>query len=264
MQFPVQIAREIEGYRLRELTRRQAPSRVVTLSKPGRPSLVLKIAPELVPEERRLRWLKDKLPVPKVVCIASQGDTDYLLMTKLPGKDGSDDRVHRDGARFVELLAHSLRTVHAIPTADCPFSAPVDSLLEIAQQRVSQGVLETSDFPAHYHGRSPRELLQQLHALRPSATGTVFTHGDASLPNFLFHRGQVSGFIDLGLAGISDPYRDLALAARSLTRNTGSKWVHPFLEAYGAPVDHLRLEFFILLDVFVGAIHVNTAPLSRP
>jgi aminoglycoside phosphotransferase len=252
-EFPDPIAQEIQGYRRHELSRRQAPSTVVMLSKPGRPSLVLKIAPGLVPEERRLRWLKDKLPVPEVVATASQDGTDYLLMTRLPGVDGSDDRVHRDGGRFVELLAEALRTVHAVPTADCPFSATVDSLLEIAEQRVSQGVLETSDFPAHYLGRSPRELLQALHELRLSDEGAVFTHGDASLPNVLFHRGQVSGFIDLGLAGIADPYRDLGLAARSLTRNMGGKWVRPFLEAYGAPMDERRIEFFILLDVFVGA-----------
>lgn len=175
-------------------------------------------------------------------------------MTKLPGRDGNDDRVIRGGMQFVELLAHALRTVHALPTTDCPFSAPVDSLLEIAEDRVSRGALQSSDFPAHYLGRPPRELLQALHELRPGDEGAVFTHGDASLPNLLFHRGQVSGYIDLGLAGVADPYRDLALAARSLTRNMGGKWVRPFLEAYGAPMDEPRLEFFILLDEFIGAL----------
>lgn len=143
--------------------------------------------------------------------------------------------------------------MHALPTSDCPFSASVDDLLAIAEQRVRQGVLSAGDFPSHYLGRSPRELLEVLHDLRPRDEGAVFTHGDASLPNFLFHRGQVRGYIDLGLAGVADPYRDLGLAARSLTRNMGGKWVRPFLEAYGAPMDEPRLEFFILLDVFVGA-----------
>ncbi len=254
MQFPPPIAREIHGYRLHELARWQAPSRVLLLSKPGRRSMVLKIGPDLVPEEQRLRWLRDKLAVPDVVAIASRDGTDYLLMTKLPGRDGSDDRVHRNGQRFIAFLARALRTVHGVPIADCPFSASIESLLEIAEQRVSRGVLSASDFPAHYLGRSPRELLQALQELRPGDGDMVFTHGDASLPNFLFHRGQVSGYIDLGLAGIADPYRDLALAARSLTRNMGGKWVRPFLRAYGAPMDERRLEFFILLDNFVGAL----------
>jgi len=254
LQLPETIAREIAGYRLQELPRRHAPSTVVMLSKPGRRSMVLKIGRDLVPEARRLRWLKGRLPVPEVVDIASQDSTDYLLMTKLPGRDGSDERVQRDGARFVELLAEALRTMHGIPIADCPFPAGTDDLLAIAERRVSEGVLGASDFPAHYLGRSPRELLQALRDLRPGDEGAVFTHGDASLPNFLFHRGQVSGYIDLGLAGIADPYRDLGLAARSLTRNMGGKWVRPFLRAYGAPMDERRLEFFILLDEFVGAL----------
>lgn len=253
VQFPDQIAQEIDGYRLHELVRRQAPSTIVMLSKPGRRSMVLKIGRDLVAEERRLRWLKGRLLVPDVVAIAGQDGTDYLLMTKLPGRDGSDDRVHRDGKPFIELLAEALRTVHGTPIADCPFSATIDDLLDIAERRVSDGTLTADDFPPHYFGRSPRELLRALHELRPGDRGAVLTHGDASLPNVLFHRGQVSGFIDLGLAGISDPYRDLALAARSLTRNMGGKWIHPFLQAYGAPMDEPRLEFFILLDVFVGA-----------
>lgn len=252
MQLPDPIARETQGYRFQEIVRRSAPSTVVVVSKPGRRSLVLKIGRDLVAEEQRLRWLRGKLPVPEVVAFANEGDTDYLLMTKLPGRDGSNARVQRDGARFVELLAGALRTVHAIPTADCPFVATVDSLLEIAERRVSDGTLTAGDFPAHYLGRSPDELLRLLRELRPGDEGAVFTHGDASLPNFLVQHGRVSGFIDLGLAGVADPWRDLALAARSLTRNMGGKWVRPFLEAYGVPMDEPRLEFFILLDEFSG------------
>lgn len=184
---------------------RNAPSTVVMLTTPGRRSLVLKIGRDLVPEQRRLGWLKGKLPVPEVVAFASQNGKDYLLMTKLPGRDGSDGRVIRGGMQVVELLAHALRTVHDIPIADCPFSATIEDLLAIAERRVSQEELEVSDFPARYLGRSPRELLQTLHHLRPGDEGRVVVHGDASLPNFLFHRGEVSGFIDLGLAGISDP-----------------------------------------------------------
>lgn len=252
--FPGPIAQEIEGYRRREIVRRRAPSTVVMLSRPGRHSLVLKIGRNLDPEARRLRWLKGRLPVPEVVAVASEDGTDYLLMTKLPGRDGSDARAYRDGGRFIELLAHALRTVHAIPIAGCPFPAGIDRLLEIAERRVGEGILEPSDFPAHYLGRSPDELLGLLHQLRPRDEAAVFVHGDASLPNFLVHRGRVSGFIDLGLAGIADPYRDLAVAAQSLTRNMGGKWVRPFLQAYGAPMDEPRIEFFNLLDDFIGAL----------
>lgn len=89
LHLPDTIAREIQGYRLHELTRRHAPSTVVMLSKPGRRSMVLKIGRHLVPEARRLQWLTGRLPVPNVVAIADQDGTDYLLMTRLPGRDGS-------------------------------------------------------------------------------------------------------------------------------------------------------------------------------
>jgi aminoglycoside 3'-phosphotransferase-2 len=252
--FPDPITRELRGYRLQEIVRRQRVSDVAIASRPGRRSLVLKIGRDLAPEMRRLAWLRGRLPVPEVVAFAGDGGSDFLLMTKLPGRDGSDARTYRDGARFIALLAGALRTVHAVPVDGCPFAAPVDDLLAIAEQRVNDGTLTADDFDARYLWRSPREMLRLLHDLRPGAEGAAFTHGDASLPNVLFHRGAVSGFIDLGLAGVADPWRDLALAARSLTRNMGGRWVRPFLEAYGAPLDEPRIEFFILLDEFTGAL----------
>lgn len=256
MQLPDAIARAIQGYQTHDLDRRRAPSRVVILRKPGTRSLVLKIGPNLGPEAERLDWLQGKLPVPEVRAFASHEATDYLLMTKLPGIDGSDDRAVRGGARFVALLANTLRTIHALPAEDCPFVATVDDLLEIAGQRARDGMWAAEDFPAHYLERSPTELLADLHRLCPCDArdeDVVFTHGDASLPNFLVDKGQLSGIIDLGLAGVSDRYRDLSLAARSLTQNMGRRWVRPFFEAYGAGQDELRIEFFILLDEFVGA-----------
>lgn len=251
--FPEPIARHTQGYRFHELARRTAPSVVVIASKPGQRSLVLKIGPNLGPEAERLRWLHGRLPVPAVRAFASEDGTHYLLMTKLPGIDGSDERINRTGESFVALLAQTLRTIHALPVGDCPFIATTDDLLEIAEQRVRDGLLRADDFSARYLGRSPRALLDDLRELRPPESGAVFTHGDPSLPNFLVERGQLSGVIDLGLAGVSDPYRDLATAAESLTRNMGGKWVRPFFEAYGAVYDERRIAFFNLLDEFVGA-----------
>lgn len=253
MEIPDEILQKIQGYDVRDMPRWSAPSAVSELRSPGRPTLILKVGPDLAPEERRLRWLAGLLPVPTVLAAASRDDTDYLLMTKIPGADGSDERLLRKDSRFVELVADALRTVHSVPVADCPFDASVERLLEVAERRVSQGVLRAHHFPSRYLGRSPRELLDILKQLRPSDEAAVFTHGDPSLVNILFHRDRVSGIIDLGLAGISDPYRDLGIAARSLTLNMGGRWVRPFLQAYGASPDHLRLEFFALLDEFVMA-----------
>lgn len=68
---------------------------------------------------------------------------------------------------------------------------------------------------------------------------SVFIHGDACLPNFIFHNGELSGIIDLGDAGIGDRENDLAAAVWSLDFNFGPGLGVPFLTAYGlqSPTD---------------------------
>ncbi|GAC1535846.1 MAG: hypothetical protein NVS2B7_05120 [Herpetosiphon sp.] len=79
----------------------------------------------------------------------------------------------------------------------------------------------------------------------------MFTHGDFCLPNIVIHNGQVGGFIDVGRAGVGDPFRDLALCARSIAFNFGRAWVPVFFAAYGLPrPEPARLAFFRLLDEF--------------
>ena len=61
----------------------------------------------------------------------------------------------------------------------------------------------------------------------------------------------MSGFVDLGRAGVGDRYRDLALAQRSLIRNCGAVWVPFFFTEYGLPQpDEAKLTFYQLLDEF--------------
>ena len=38
--------------------------------------------------------------------------------------------------------------------------------------------------------------------------------------------------------------------ARSIAFGLGQEWVAPFLDRYGAPLDHSRMEFYRLLDEF--------------
>jgi aminoglycoside phosphotransferase len=78
----------------------------------------------------------------------------------------------------------------------------------------------------------------------------VFTHGDYCLPNIMLKDGAVSGFLDLGRAGIADRYTDLALAARSIRHNMGDeRLVNLFFHAYGlGEVDWRKVDYYILLD----------------
>lgn len=84
------------------------------------------------------------------------------------------------------------------------------------------------------------QALQLIHSLDitdcpfgEKREGHVFSHGDATLPNFIFHNNKLQGIIDLGHAGIKDPTVDLAAAIWSLNHNCGKGYGVVLLEAYG-------------------------------
>lgn len=249
--LPPTIARATRGYRRTDLRRWRSPSHVVLLDADQRTPLVLKIAPSLVDDFHRRRWIRRTLPCPEGVAFDTEDGVDYLLMTQLPGSDGTDIHEQLDHGRFVDGLASALRTFHGRPIADCQFRATAAQQLEVAEARLRHGLVAVTRLPARYLRLSPDVLMDIRRRVRPSAADRVFTHGDASLPNVMFMDERLSGYNDLGMVGMAEPYRDPALAARSVTRNLGSRWVSPLLEAYDLPADDIRMELYMLLDEFL-------------
>jgi len=82
-------------------------------------------------------------------------------------------------------------------------------------------LVDESDFDEANLGRSPTDILAELQSLPPLPDLICFTHGDACLPNFLTHAGQLTGIVDLGRAGVAHPAQDWALALRSIRDNFG-------------------------------------------
>ena len=227
--------------------------------------------PEAEVQASRLVWLAGRLPVPRVYW---QGP-GTLLLEALPGRDASEP--DQDPALVVALLAEGLRRLHGLTAEDCPFDARPPVLLAQARHRMERGLVDEADFDEERLGRSAADLWEELLDLAPHAPceEAVFTHGDYCLPNVLIEaieppdpmgyvgghgggragghtsRGRLGGFVDLGRAGLGDPYRDLALAERSITSNLGRSWVAPFFAAYGLPEpDPVRRRFYLLLDEF--------------
>lgn len=239
-----------------------APCRLFLLHHRQRPDLVLKIGHHLRREADRLAWLSRQplgFAVPRPVGFAVHDSMDHLLMTRIPGRDAGDRYALADSEAVVSGVAEALRQIHAIPTDTCPFDSSVEALLVLAEQRVRAGMLRPGQFPPCYRDRTPDQLLRHLHDTVPEPGAPTVTHGDPSLVNVMVDNGSVTGVLDVGLLGVSDPWRDLAIAVRSVTRNLGPGWTAPFLRAYGTPSDQRRLDFFQLLDQFVMNL-----PAQRP
>lgn len=210
-------------------------------------------ATTLAADVARLRWLAHRLPVPQVLAYHEDEQAGYLLTTVVPGVDTAtlSERSDTDITQVVRLLAAGLRQVHAVDSTDCPFDARLDQALAQVRQRIDRGLVDEHAIGGQWGGRTIPELWAELLATVPAHEDLVFTHGDACLPNVLVEGDRVSGFVDLGRAGVGDRYRDLALTQRSLIRNYGEMWVPLFFAEYGlSQPDAAKLTFYQLLDEF--------------
>ncbi len=217
----------------------------------------LKIAPynDLEPlayEVKVLEWLQGRLPVPKVHYYEKLGDKEFLLMSEIEGRDCTQKEYLANPKDMVRCLAEGLRQIHSIDISGCPLDQTLSFKLQKARLNVERGLVDEDDFEDENRGLKAAELYAKLLEGIPGTEDLVFSHGDYCLPNIILKGSKVSGFIDLGRAGVADRYQDIALAIRSLRHNLGSDdWTGPFLQIYGiGDADQSKIDFYILLDEF--------------
>ncbi len=217
------------------------------------PTLYLKVGANLRDELYRLLWLASRLPVPQVELFAEQDGMEFLLLRELPGRSADYLGWQKEADRVVNILGEAIRALHRINSSDCPFDASIPQLLVKARHVVECGHIKPSEFSQAYRHLTPIQVMHHILCLLPLKTAAVFTHGDCCLPNIIITPDGQFGFVDVGMAGTSDPWRDLALISRSIRRNLGAQWVEKFFDCYGVEIDSHRMEFFAYLDQLVMA-----------
>jgi aminoglycoside phosphotransferase len=246
---------ELDGCEFSPVEIGKSKSDVYSLSYLKGPGLFLKVSngsyrADLVEEYERLVWLSGKVPVPEVVRFDYREDQALLLTRALSGMNAAEiaKRCWRIAA---ETLATELRKFHAIERSGCPFDRGVEAILAAARHRTEQDLVDESDFDEEHQGSRAQDLLVRLERERPRTEDLVVTHGDACLPNAIFHQDRFSGFVDCGKSGIADRYQDLAVASRSIERNYGPEFVEIFYSAYGiTEIDEAKVSYYRLADEF--------------
>ncbi|MDE0556824.1 MAG: aminoglycoside 3'-phosphotransferase [Candidatus Poribacteria bacterium] len=217
---------------------------------PCKQSLFLKVrdthaAPQesdLLAEKTAMSWLQGKLNVPRVVCFHEKGDTQYLLMTQIAGVSGIHQDAKSDVPNLVRLFARGLREIHAIAVDSCPLDWRMERYFAWATDLIDSGVLD-GQIP---DGKTRNVLRDELDSIRADLPpeDLVFTHGDYCLPNVMIHNGRLSGYIDLGYAGVGDRYLDFVAAYYTIRRNLGNEWIPLFFQEYGHKLDQARLSVY--------------------
>lgn len=225
--------------------------------------MVLKIETQSEYVEQQVRimeWLAGKLPVPRILGYEINEGKSYLLMSRIQGEMSCAEYYLEHPHVLLEALAEGLRMLWNVDITDCPNVRDLDAELVEARKRVENGLVNMENAEPGTFGEegfeSPAQLLKWLEENRPIYE-PVFSHGDFCLPNVFLQDGQVSGFIDLGDAGVGDKWRDIALCYRSLKHNFDGTFDGKVYEDFepdmlfeklGIEPDREKLRYYILLD----------------
>ncbi len=198
-----------------------------------------------------LEWLSGKLPVPSVIFFDIKNETEYLLISEIPGRCSHTFEKDTERVRNIEILAAGLQQIHSIDIKNCPLNNNPDMLLQLAKLRLKSGGINPKQFDNRWQDKNPMEFLNEVLKLKPTKYDLVFSHGDYCLPNVLINNKQLGGFIDWSYGGINDRYFDFAAVAWSIGYNYGEEYILLFFEKYGLDnVDWDRIKFFQMLNEF--------------
>lgn len=211
-------------------------------------------------EFRMLTWLRGKLPVPHVFAYERMDDKAYLLMSKCSGRMMCEPEYMRDPVVQVKVLAAGLRRLWQTDITGCPSDCRLQNKLAQAMYQVEHGLVDLNNVEPDIFGpdgfKNPEALLQWLYD-HQSKEEPVLSHGDYCLPNILGIGNEVSGYIDLGRAGIADKWCDIALCYRSLSHNYSGRYHGQKYFGYddlllfqelGIEPDWEKIHYYILLD----------------
>lgn len=218
------------------------------------------ISEESEHEYQIMEWLQDKLPVPKVLAYEKDEERNYLLMTKVPGQMSCADQYMKNPEQLVNLLVEGLKMLWKVDISDCTYMHGLEEKLQMAKYNVQNNLVNMDNVEAETFGKngfeSPEHLLKWLMTNRPEEE-LVFSHGDFCLPNIVLSDDEVSGYIDLGMAGIADKWQDIALCYRSLLHNFEGKYTGKQYQGFRADVlfeklgiipEWDKIRYYILLD----------------
>lgn len=198
-----------------------------------------------------MRWLGERVTTPAILW-AGPCEAGYALVSETAaGTPVSHVPEDQAGAALIATI-ESLAALHALPSAGCPFDRCLAAKFALAESNVDAGLVDEDDFDDERAGWTAPQALAHARAIAPTSENLVLTHGDASLPNFIWAPDQPVTLLDLGRFGLADRYQDLAVFLRSAEYN------HPHIDARALLREHYLLEeideaacdFYRLMDEF--------------
>ena len=213
-------------------------------------------------EYHMLAWMQGRVPVPRIIAAAQAEGQRWLLTSRMSGHYLCTADLLEDQPRLAQLCAAALRTLWAVDVTSCPTKRTLEDKFREIEEGLRGGWItcEQAGDPTIYDVSaggfaSPTALFDYLVKHCPEEE-LVLSHGDLCLPNIFADENGLTGFIDVGWAGVADRWVDIEKCLWSMWANTtgvfgGKK--RPFdrkllFDALGMHPDEDRLRYYGLLD----------------
>lgn len=180
------------------------------------------------------------------------GEYDWLLTARVRGEDCTHAAYTENPKRLCDTIATELRALHETDFSRCPVMNKTEEYLALAEKNYRTGNYDKSYFPDNFGYASAEQAYAVLRDGKDALRCDTLLHGDYCLPNIMLDGWKLSGFIDLGGAGVSDRHIDLFWGAWTLGFNLGTdEFRERFFDVYGRErVDEDILKIVAAAEVF--------------
>ncbi len=210
----------------------------------------LKIAKNglLTLEFEKLKWLSEKLNVPKIILYEISNDTEFLITESLKGEMLCSDYYINNPDIGINVIAEAFKQIYSIDIHDCPFNVSIDYKLSVVENNVKNKLISKKDIKEETL-KKYGNLNNILKFLKENkfTDDLCFSHGDISLPNIFALKDKFIGFIDVGSCGIADKWFDLAICEKSIKRNYGKQYVSKFYKKLNIIPERDKIDYYLLM-----------------
>ena len=186
------------------------------------------------------------------VVFALSDESDILVTRKIKGADLTSPEYLKEPKKLALSMGKSLRALHETNAEGSPEQHRTDKYL----RNLAEGYAIRRFDPSYIDKRLGLTDMDAAFEFADRNKGCLLQdtliHGDFCLPNIIFHGDKLSGYIDLGGAGIGDRHIDLFWGAWTLNFNLGTEeYRDTFFNAYGKElVDEEKLLLISAIEAF--------------
>ena len=136
----------IEDAKLEEISIGCSDSQVFKIEKLDK-TYFIKISSKgnLTSEYEKLKWLNDKLSVPRITLYDYTDDTEYLITESVGGKMACSEYYLNNPKIGISVIAQAFSQIYDVDISDCPFDVSIDYKLALVENNVKNNLIHIED-----------------------------------------------------------------------------------------------------------------------